>query len=175
MTPRNAPTMTIAEFERLLDVYGADRTRWPLAARANAAMRLAVDGKARALFAEAEALDAVLLRAPEPEITEVTALANRIVAAAAGAPQMVTSTGAVAATAAVSRASLPARDRTPMRAAALLAASLMIGVFVGQSQWGANAVPALEQLTGITLQGSAEHIALADFHVEATDDDRAFD
>ena len=48
--------MTIAEFERLLDVYGSDRTRWPVEARASAGHLVARDRAARRLLAEAEAL-----------------------------------------------------------------------------------------------------------------------
>ena len=179
MTTKNAPTMTLADFERLLDVYGADRTRWPLAARASAATRVAADAKARTLLAEAEALDAVLLRAPEPGGSDVSALADRIVAAALRAPRLASSGGPPASASvpvvAVTRTPQRAPDRTPMRAAAVLAASMMIGIFVGQSQWGANALPAFEQLTGMTLPSNAERIALADLHVEAMDDDRVFD
>ena len=42
-------TMTIAEFERLLDVYGSDRTRWPVEARASAGHLVARDRAARRL------------------------------------------------------------------------------------------------------------------------------
>ena len=175
MTFRNAPTMTLADFARLLDIYGADRTRWPLAVRASAATRLAADTKARVLLAEAEALDTLLLRAPEPEGADVSALADRIIAAALRAPRLVASSGPAAPAVAAPRSALRAPDRAPQRAAALLAASMMIGIFVGQSQWGANAVPFVEQLTGITLQSSTERTLLAEFHVEAIDDDRAFD
>ena len=175
MTSRNAPTITLADFARLLDIYGADRTRWPLAVRASAATRLTADTKARLLLAEAEALDTVLLRAPEPEGADVSALADRIIAAALRAPRLAASSGPAAPAIAAPRTTHRASDRAPMRAAALLAASMMIGIFVGQSQWGANAVPLVEQLTGITLQSNSERTLLAEFHVEAIDDDRAFD
>jgi hypothetical protein len=59
-----------------------------------------------------------------------------------------------------------------MRGAALLAASLVIGIFVGQSQLGARAVPALEDLTGMsTSAASAERLAMLDLHIEAVDED----
>ena len=175
MTSKTATTMTLADFERLLDIYGADRTRWPLVARASAATRLAADTKARSLLAEAEALDMVLLRAPEPEGADVSALADRIFAAALRTPRSAASAGPSTPVLNAPRIAQRVTDRVPMRAAALLAASLMIGIFAGQSQWGANALPIFEQLTGLTLQSSAERLALADFHVEAIDDDRAFD
>ena len=40
-------TMTIAELERLLEVYGSDRTRWPVEARAGAGHLAARDRMAR--------------------------------------------------------------------------------------------------------------------------------
>ena len=61
-------TMTIAEFERLLDIYGSDRTRWPVEARASAGHLVARDRAARRLLAEAEALDRALERAPLPTL-----------------------------------------------------------------------------------------------------------
>ncbi len=81
--------MTIADFERLLDVYGSDRTRWPVEARASAGQLVARDKAARRLLAEAEALDRTLERAPLPSLAEEAALADRILAAARRSPRMV--------------------------------------------------------------------------------------
>ena len=82
-------TMTIAEFERLLDVYGSDRTRWPVEARASAGQLVARDRAARRLLAEAEALDRALERAPLPTLAQEAAIAERIVAAARRSPRIV--------------------------------------------------------------------------------------
>ena len=68
MTNTSNNGMTLADFERLLDVYGGDRTRWPAEARAAAAQLVARDAKARRMLAEAEALDRVLERAPLPAL-----------------------------------------------------------------------------------------------------------
>src|SRR5438046_2498673 len=89
MTNMSNTSMTLADFERLLDVYGGDRTRWPAEARAAAAQLVARDGKARRLLAEAEALDRVLERAPLPALATEAALADRIVAAAQRSPRIV--------------------------------------------------------------------------------------
>ena len=70
-------SMTNADFERLLDVYGSDRTRWPVEARASAGQLVARDRAARRLLAEAEALDRALERAPLPSLAEEAALADR--------------------------------------------------------------------------------------------------
>ena len=58
-----------------------------------------------------------------------------------------------------------------MRGAALLAASLVLGIFVGQSPLGARAVPALEELTGINPTGSSARLAMLELHIEAVDED----
>jgi hypothetical protein len=89
MTSMSSNIMTIADFERLLDVYGSDRTRWPVEARASAGQLVARDKAARRLLAEAEALDRTLERAPLPSLAEEAALADRILAAARRSPRMV--------------------------------------------------------------------------------------
>src|SRR6185503_20683721 len=89
MTSMSNNTMTIADFERLLDVYGSDRTRWPVEARASAGQLVARDRAARRLLAEAEALDRALERAPLPTLAQETAMAERIVAAARRTPRIV--------------------------------------------------------------------------------------
>ena len=171
MTSRSAQTMSLRDFERLLEVYGGDRTRWPLAARASAAMRLAGDATARRRLAEAEALDAVLLHAPEPDAADVAALASRIVAAAASAPR----TAPVVVPSPTRFELRPRRryvvDPFLVRTGAVLAASLMIGIFVGQTQLGARALPAIETMAGIGSPAMSDQYAWVDFHVEAPDEE----
>src|SRR5262245_43896525 len=82
-------TMTLAEFERLLEIYGSDRTRWPVEARASAGQLVARDRAARRPLAEAEALDRALERAPLPTLAQEAAIAERIVAAARRQPRIV--------------------------------------------------------------------------------------
>ena len=174
MTNANTCTMTLPEFEQLLDVYGGDRTRWPLNARAGAAARLASDAEARLLLAEAVALDTVLAHAPEPDVAATTALADRIVAATRRAPRLVASTEQAAprvSAASKARVAPGGTQHDLWRGAALVAASLLIGIFVGQSQFGAGAVPALEELTGVSLTSPGVRIALADVHLESVDED----
>jgi len=55
-------TMTLARFQRLLDVHGSDPARWPLPQRAAAERLLAADGPAAAALAQARALDALMAR-----------------------------------------------------------------------------------------------------------------
>jgi hypothetical protein len=147
----------------LLDVYGSDRTRWPVEARASAGQLVARDKAARRLLAEAEALDRTLERAPLPSLAEETALADRILAAARRSPRMVPVVRADAPGVArraidnvVRLHNLRPRPRwmTPAglgSAAGMLAASLALGVFLGLSNLSQGVLPALEDMTGITL------------------------
>jgi hypothetical protein len=166
--------MTIAEFERLLDVYGSDRTRWPVEERACAGQLVARDRTARRLLAEAEALDRTLERAPLPSLAKEAALADRILMAARRSPRMVAA-GKVEAVGGAgrqagnvvplpaSRGRGPARSRTAFGSAAgVLAASLALGVFLGLSNLSQGVLPALEDVTGITLGNGGHVVAQVD-------------
>jgi hypothetical protein len=173
-------TMTIAEFERLLDIYGSDRTRWPVEARASAGHLVGRDRAARRLLAEAEALDRALERAPLPTLAQEAAIAERIVGAARRTPRIVPAAK-----------DAPARNATAVgdsgggdnvvwlsglrqRAqrltgrsalggiAGALAASLVVGVLIGHSNLSQPVWPAIEQLTGITLGSNASVVAQTD-------------
>lgn len=167
--------MTVAEFERLLEIYGSDRTRWPVDARASAGQLVARDRAARRLLAEAEALDRTLERAPLPTLTQEAAMAERIVAAARRQPRIVAvarvDAGRPGTPAADNVVRLPsgragARWRIPRTAfggvAGALAASLVLGVFLGLSNLSQGVLPAVEQMTGIPLGGSGHVVAQAD-------------
>ena len=168
-------TMTIAELERLLDVYGSDRTRWPVEARASAGHLAARDRAARRLLAEAEALDRALERAPLPTLAQEAAMAERIVAAARRTPRIVAGAGAEAArppvTAGDNVVQLPAlRASRPWLGAksalggvaGALAASLALGVFLGLSSLSQGVLPAVEQMTGIPLGSNGPVVAQID-------------
>ena len=147
-------SMTLTEFERLLDVYGGDRTRWPMEARAAAAHLVARHADAQRLLGEAEALDRVLERAPLPALAKEAVLADRIVAAAQRSPRIVKIGGdrpaerALPAAAPVGRSPLRF-SRANVGAAWLLVASLMIGVVIGREPFGIRAVFA----TALTIGG----------------------
>jgi hypothetical protein len=158
MTSMSNTSMTLGEFERLLDIYGGDRTRWPTEARAAAAHLVARDGDARQLLAEAEALDRVLERAPLPTLATEAALADRIVAAAQRSPRIVAIGGAGpprAEKAPGLPAVRPAAERPPIvkrkvRAAGLLVASLMLGVVIGRTSLPQQLLlPELAELAGL--------------------------
>jgi hypothetical protein len=158
MTNTNNTGMTLADFERLLDVYGGDRTRWPAEARAAAAQLAARDARARRILAEAEALDRVLERAPLPSLAVEAALAERIVAAAQRSPRIVKIPAGQS-----SVISLPGSEalaqqqvrpwkrqllRGDVHAAAVLAASLVVGIFIGVSNVPQSVLPGLADLAG---------------------------
>lgn len=121
-------------FEQVLERYGSDRTRWPAPVRKRFASMVTENAEAKQRMREAEALDRLLDMAPPPAV-DTAALANRIMAA-------------VAAEAGPARATRPARGwvpevarsrvatvgRTYGPAAALMAASLMLGMFSGLSE-----------------------------------------
>jgi hypothetical protein len=166
MTKASKDDMTLAEFERLLDVYGSDRSRWPVAARASAGQLVARVAAARRLLAEAECLDRVLERAPTPTLAREAALAERILVAARRSPRMVAAGARSPAARAGSPGALPVQGRwlTPMfgSAAGALAASLMLGVLIGLSSLSQSILPAFEQMTGITLTSASSGVAQVD-------------
>jgi hypothetical protein len=160
--------MTLADFERLLEVYGSDRTRWPAEARAGAGHLVARDRAARRLLVEAEALDRALERAPLPSLALEAALADRITAAAPRSPRIVRSGGTPAAQAlaegnvlrpAALRGRQPGRGRTALGgAASVLAASLAIGVLIGLSSLPQPLAPAAFEELGSLLGERGTHL-----------------
>lgn len=171
--------MTYAEFERLLAVYGSDRTRWPVDARKAAASLVARDAGAARLLAEAEALDRVLDRAPLPTLVREAALTERIVAAAQRSPRVVAVGGPVAGgqttldlAARVPRASVSLRlleaGRSGMRfatskagiGAMLSAASLAAGILIGATNPSQSLLRPVQQLAGIALSSTNPAIGM---------------
>jgi hypothetical protein len=154
--------MTLADFQRLLEVYGSDRTRWPADARAGAGHLVARDRAARHLLVEAEALDRALERAPLPSLVREAALADRIAAAAQRSPRIVRLDNAPATEAPAGNkgnvfplARLRARQWRSATvfggAASVLAASLAVGILIGLSALPQPYAPAFEQLSGMVL------------------------
>ena len=142
--------MTLDTFQYLADAYGANLERWPKAMLPAATRLFASSAPARAVLAEAQALDR-LLDTPPPVVTSnATDLAERIIAAATTAPTAQAGPGNDRPSATVVR--LPSRSlrpnplsppRTgtldlPLRktgrfwpVAAALAASLALGITLG--------------------------------------------
>ncbi|MGE0022977.1 MAG: hypothetical protein AB7S70_05020 [Hyphomicrobium sp.] len=116
-------------FEQVLDRYGSDRTRWPAPVRRDFAGLVANDPQAKARLSEAEALDRLLDLAPEPAI-DTLRLADRILAAAAAEAPPVPAPQARVAWARLKPGSAAVAE---WPAAALLAASLVLGAVFGVS------------------------------------------
>ena len=124
----------------LLASAGADRTRWPAPERLRFASLLAADSDAQRMLREARALDRLLDLAPRAKVSE-DAIARRIVAAAASEGR--------AKRRSPSFVRLMARE-AGWPAAALMAASLLLGAFAGTT--GALD-PAFEPLTSASAGG----------------------
>jgi len=151
----------LTAFESVLDTFGSDPARWPSERRGRLMTLAAADTEAGRMLREAKALDAVLAHAAGPPVGDTSALASRIAAAVAntapgqsaprtertsdastpagGTPGVViawprgSENSHVAAQVSALTGATPHRDRVTggWRVAALLAASLIVGVFVG--------------------------------------------
>ena len=161
MTNEKKKLAELTALENVLDTFGSNPSRWPAEKREKLVSLTAADADARRLLREAKALDAVLGHAAGPPVGNTSALADRIAAAVANTapgqparierqqddrhPGAVNAPGVViawprgegekprvAAPVAVSGASAH-RERftSGWQTAALLAASLVVGVFVG--------------------------------------------
>ena len=123
-------------FERLLDGYGSDRTRWPAPQRLEFAGLLASNADAQRLCREAEAFDRLIDMAPRPK-TDKAALVERIAAAAfADAPDETPRWQVTALKRAIESPQQPARNsfkRVSWQVSSVLAASLVLGAFTGFS------------------------------------------
>lgn len=120
-------------FGEVLERYGSDRTRWPAPVRKRFTGLISGSPAAEQRLREAEALDRLLDLAPPPAV-DTDALADRIMAAA------VTEAGPVPRQAPggswlpeIMRSRIATSGRTHGPAAALLAASLVLGMFSGLS------------------------------------------
>jgi hypothetical protein len=72
-------TMTLGRFQHLLDVHGANLTRWPQPLRTAAERLLARDGAATAALAQARALDALIAH-DEPADADATGVLRALAA-----------------------------------------------------------------------------------------------
>lgn len=155
MTIDKAAAAELLELERVLDVYGADESRWPVAAHMRLRPLLSANPQARAMAAEARALDQALdqsLAAPAPVHPR---LAGDIMAAIAREGATPHPGNVVPITAgATRRAPAPASGLSgPLRWAAAMAASLVLGVTVG-----------ITTDVGSSIQNFAEAVGLGDFN-----------
>lgn len=138
----------LSELINRLEISGADRTRWPAQERLRFAPLIAQSEEARRLVAEAAALDRLLDTMPAADTSKLGSLIDRIVAAAEAEGQPHAGSNVIpmsAARRAPTRSAPPVYQRSSWRAAALLAASLFVGAFVGTSGLLNSAMPSLAQ------------------------------
>ena len=165
----NEPKRTADELalERHLEIYGADQTRWPREARERFAPLLASDARARDSLAEARALDRLLDRASVPSASREQAVRDCIMAAINHH-----SDRARTAPPAARVIHLPPRRQRPRsataaprsvwQAAALLAASLAIGVYVGSVGGLRPEVRVVAEVVGLDTQADPSQLSLLD-------------
>lgn len=179
-------TLTLDRFESLLDAYGGELSRWPDGLGHAAVALIETSDQARALYAEAEALERLLAKGsmPEPEPERIALLASRIVAAGsdvstklqsdvgAGARIIRLPSGRRSGAGRPSDADLqpriaaslaPRRSEAPWRTMAALAASLAFGVVIGLS----DLVPAAVVNVGSFIDaGSDSEIVLSGLQLD---------
>jgi hypothetical protein len=136
---------TLEGLRKLLDSHGANRSRWPARERLKYSHLISENLEARRLVSEAAALDALLDEAPEPAADDVAALRARVLAAAGIAD----GPGHAAPFPLRRTVARPARESTfGWRAGALLAASLLLGIFAGGSELVSDPVQTFAAVTG---------------------------
>jgi len=178
---KNTRAQDLDALESLLEVYGADRTRWPARERLRFAGFISEDADALRLISEAAALDRLLDRAPRVSEDREHALKERIVAAALRTSEprfaVVTAGGQgeanelpvwkrrPALTSMLKR--LPVRSELP--AAAVLAASLVLGVMLGSAGTFQPTMQEVAEATGFATADSSQ-LAFGD-DILGTDED----
>lgn len=163
--------MTLKRFQDILDIYGADSTRWPLDDRAEAVAFLKADPAARDAFEDARALDVLLTQTSEcppapldlcdrimaslPPLPESTAEHNAIFSEPGSVrtePVAEVFSFAPARAAAVKAPFLPKQKRPWTLPVAALAASLVLGILSGavvKNRLPVAAQPSLDQVFSI--------------------------
>ncbi len=171
MTRNGQIQREIEALSALVDRFGADRTRWPAPERLRFAGLLKDSAEARRLLTEAAAFDRLLDMAPLVDDKRQPALVDRIVATAVDTEPQVAATagrerdatgraGGGVRNLAAARAARTAPRRfgsSSWPAAALLAASLALGIFAGSTgllpaaSFGLGTVAADSDFYGRTL------------------------
>ena len=148
---------TLDDLQRLLDAHGADSARWPAELRGDVEALCVSDEKAAALLHDAQALETLLDEAPA--LVPAPELKAKILAAAMGADNVVAFNAPAHGNTSAGHA-----PRTRWLAG-LMAASLMIGVWLGQSDL---AGPLTEALLGGTETAAVSDETFADILVLAS-------
>ena len=147
MTQANEIQAAMDELAQLLEAYGADQARWPVARRGRVEAVLATEPRAMAMLAEGAAFDRLLDQAVRVSPERAQALALRIVAHSNKSAADVARSAEVVAFKRV-KARLPIA--VYRATAASLAASLLLGVFVGSSGVGRTGLGYLSEAVGLS-------------------------
>lgn len=178
MTKKDKQVEDRGALERLLDTYGADRTRWPARERLRFASVISDDKAAARMLAEAHALDRLLDRAPHATTGDLEVLKERIMSAALRSQP--TRLKVVAAGSGrkeggnvlqLRRPSLPTRF-AEWPAAAVLAASLVLGVMLGSAGTFSSTMQQVAQAAGLGDNATdSSQLALGDVVDGQADED----
>jgi len=146
-----AEAADLARLRDLLDSHGAEEALWPAAERPQLARLMRENAVAAHLVAETRAFESVLASAPANGARHPSALADLIVATARTSPRLV-ATATVPAVAGVRN--FPRREplTARWREAAVLAASLLVGVSVGASETVGGYVRSLAAEVGVASE-----------------------
>jgi hypothetical protein len=176
MTNEPMRTANVRALEHHLEIYGGDQTRWPEKARERFAPLLAGDARARALLAEARALDRLLDRAPVPSICRERSVRDRIVAAISNDKDGLRSAPTAARVIGLPSRRQPSRTglaapRIGWQTAALLAASLATGVYLGSTGGLAPEAQVVVEVVGLQTQADPYQLSLLDDNGPLSEED----
>ncbi len=140
----NHTAVTIDDVQVVLDTHGSSRSRWPAAQRLRLAQILATDPQAQRLVEEACVFEQLLDLAPKVERARQENLSAQIMLATEiGSRRMVASDFLRS----------PQRIKTsylPHAGAMLMAASLLLGIFVGANGQVTSAFDGVADLIGLS-------------------------
>ena len=175
MTNKDTQARDREALARLLEIHGADRTRWPARERLRFAGVVSEDKAAAKLLAEAAALDRLLDQAPRASEAGIEALKERIMAAALRSrePQLVVVAGGKPAAKVLEpqgRSAFAARF-AEWPAAAVLAASLVLGVMLGTTHTFETTMQEVAQVAGFGSTSDSSQLALSDDGLGQIDED----
>ncbi|MCL4766416.1 MAG: hypothetical protein KJZ80_09305 [Hyphomicrobiaceae bacterium] len=151
-------TGDLAAFEHHLEVYGSRFDRWPQEARRRFEPLLDGEPRAGELLAEARDLERLLDRAPLPDAVRMQALSDRIVALAAGETNDRSSAPVI--DLASRRRPRPMAQTFRWKVASALAASLLVGIYIGTSTPVVSAVEAIAGAVGLPAHGDTPDVVL---------------
>lgn len=161
-------TAELTAFEEHLDVHGSRAESWPEEARRRFEPLIAGNARARELLAAARALEDLLDRAPLPSPDRMRTLSDQIVSVAVAERHDQSAPAPVIDLAARRQARNIARPAF-WRVASALAASLLVGIYLGASPPIASAIEAIAGAVGV--QTETENTDLAVIYDPAADEE----